>query len=361
LRAKAMTSGPAVANANGIVLVVLSSEQREARRSALSELERPGIELLFEESPVVALDLIAQTPPALVLVGMVVGDMEGLEFLALLLKRVPGFPGKVVVLPDTGDPFPPMLQGRDPVTKKSTTTAIDMPGIAALVAEIAPANLARAPAAPPPNKFEPPASPPPRAPAAAAAPLASAATFEPTEAPRQRRSPLVYVVPAAATLLLVIGLIVAKASGPAPTPVASAQPSAVSTPAASTAAEPTARATETARPPDPLEQLTTLPLSFARGSADFEVKDAAKLDATIDAIKRTLGSSRLEVGGHTSSDGPERRNEELSLKRAANVKRYLVGKGIPEAQTVLKDYKMAAVASAPDDDSNRRVTVRVLR
>jgi outer membrane protein OmpA-like peptidoglycan-associated protein len=110
-----------------------------------------------------------------------------------------------------------------------------------------------------------------------------------------------------------------------------------------------------------LSQLTTLPLSFAKNSADFEITDAAQFDELIATIKRDLGTSMLEVGGHTSTEGSERVNEELSLKRAANVKRYLVSHGIPEDHTVLRDYKTSAVGQAPAQQANRRVTVRVLK
>jgi outer membrane protein OmpA-like peptidoglycan-associated protein/CheY-like chemotaxis protein len=356
---------------NSFVLVVLSSEQREARAPELAGFERPGLSIVFEESPEAALDLIAKTPPAVVLVGMMVGDMEGLEFLALLLKRSPGFQGKVVVMPDKGDPFPPMLQGRDPVTKKSTTTAIDMAGIAALVADLA-VTLD-----PPPVHAKDVA----KAVAKAAEPMVAAAgngaradaspAFEPAITPSSRR-PIGLAI-GALGLVVVIVIVLAKAVGSGPSAVASARPptsspsvepkstgasSPESRPSA-TAAEATAKEPE-ARP-DPLEQLTTLPLTFAKGSADFEVTNTAKLEEIVDGIKRTLGTSRLEVGGHTSSDGPDRLNEDLSLRRAVNVKRYLVGKGIPDAQTVLKDYKMSAAAPSSTDESNRRVTVRVLR
>jgi outer membrane protein OmpA-like peptidoglycan-associated protein len=110
-----------------------------------------------------------------------------------------------------------------------------------------------------------------------------------------------------------------------------------------------------------LDEPTTLPLSFAKGSADFEITDAAKLDSIVETIKHDLGTSTLEIGGHTSTEGPERLNEELSLRRATSVKRYLLTRGIPEDRLVLRDYKASRASTSTADQANRRVTVRILR
>jgi outer membrane protein OmpA-like peptidoglycan-associated protein len=348
------------------VLVALAADQREARGEELARLERSGIEMLFEETSEGALARVEKLRPSLVLVGMTIGDMEGLELLATLFKRVPDFAGKVVVLPDKGDPFPPMLQGRDPVTKKSTTSPIDFAGIEALVD-----TIVRAAAPPPPA----PAPPPP--PAVVAAPVATAppplatASAAPTPPRDPPKRLWVFALGAAAVFLFGwVAIVVVRAGGAASgtTPSAVRSADGTSPPTAGTASSPpspvVAAPAEDAqapnRPEASLDQLTTLPLSFGKGSADFEVTNAAELDATVASIKAALGTSMLEVGGHTSTEGTERVNEELSLRRASNVKRYLVAHGIPEDHIVLRDYKTSAARSATQP-ANRRVTLRVLR
>src|SRR5512136_1377439 len=92
-------------DAHGTVLCVLSAEQQEAYRAELETLQRSGLRFAFQESPEQALDGIADLGPVLVLVGMDIGTMEGLEFVALLFKRYPKFAQRVIVLPDKGDPF----------------------------------------------------------------------------------------------------------------------------------------------------------------------------------------------------------------------------------------------------------------
>jgi outer membrane protein OmpA-like peptidoglycan-associated protein len=355
----------------GSVLIALSSEQREAYASELARLKQPGIGVAFEESSDEALSIVEKKRPSLVLVGMNIGAMEGLEFLATLFKRIPDYAGKVVVLPDKGDPFPPMLQGRDPVSKKSTTTPIDFEGIEALVATLAAPAPAPAPvAAPAPAPVAAPApAPTPRAPAAAPAPapapLARAAepivaAGVPTSGAGSARIFIIAGGIVAVLLLAVIAIVIARGSSPTPRPTPSAQPSVEIPTVSTTVVAPTTTTTtaESATPP-PSDQLTTLPLSFAKGMADFEITNAAELDTVIASLKKDLGSSMLEVGGHTSTEGTERVNEELSIRRAANVKRYLVSRGIPEDHIVLRDYKASAAQSV--QGANRRVTVRVLR
>jgi outer membrane protein OmpA-like peptidoglycan-associated protein len=117
----------------GTVLCVLSSEQQEAYGSELATLQRSGLRFAFQESPEQALDGLGELSPVLVLVGMDVGTMEGLEFVALLFKRYPKFAQRVIVVPDKGDPFPPMMQFRDPKTGRSSTETVDFRAIQALV------------------------------------------------------------------------------------------------------------------------------------------------------------------------------------------------------------------------------------
>jgi len=120
------------------VLCVLSQEQWREYQQDFERMRLPGLDFVLQSSPERALDQVAVVKPSLVIVGMTIGVMEGLEFLALLLRRYKGFDQNVVVLPNKGDPFPPMLQRRDPKTGRSTTEEIDEAAIAALLGSLAP-------------------------------------------------------------------------------------------------------------------------------------------------------------------------------------------------------------------------------
>jgi outer membrane protein OmpA-like peptidoglycan-associated protein len=125
--------------ATACVMCVLSDDQRAEYESELSAMSRPGVTWHFESCADDALDRIGQLRPALVIVGMSLGPTEGLEFVALLFRRHRDFTGKVVVLPNKGDPFPPMLQMRDATTGRSTTVQTDLAGIDELVEGLVPA------------------------------------------------------------------------------------------------------------------------------------------------------------------------------------------------------------------------------
>jgi len=143
------------------VLCVLSGEQWGDYEEELTGLARPGVDLVVQTDPEEALNQVERLEPGLILVGMTLGPVEGLEFLAMFTGRYPKLGTQLVVLPDRGDPFPPMLQCRDPATGKSTTEEIDLPRIGELMSALAP------PKASPPKPAEPA---PPKAKAAEPAP-----------------------------------------------------------------------------------------------------------------------------------------------------------------------------------------------
>lgn len=74
-----------------------------------------------------------------------------------------------------------------------------------------------------------------------------------------------------------------------------------------------------------------------------------------------LADSRILIEGHTDSVGPAAYNMELSNRRAASVKRYLVGLGVPAAR--LETVGRGEAEPIADNDTvegralNRRVTL----
>ncbi|UKN00176.1 OmpA family protein [Paracrocinitomix mangrovi] len=73
---------------------------------------------------------------------------------------------------------------------------------------------------------------------------------------------------------------------------------------------------------------------------------------------------KIEIGGHTDSDGDELANQSLSQKRAEAVKKYLVSKGISASRIVAKGYGESNPIADNNTDKgkalNRRTEVKIL-
>lgn len=103
----------------------------------------------------------------------------------------------------------------------------------------------------------------------------------------------------------------------------------------------------------------------------FDVDQAALKPSALtvlDQLAAALGQlrqTRVEIGGHTDSQGESGYNQQLSERRARAVADYLLGKGIPEAQLRWKGYGETQPAADNATDAgrqkNRRVECRVLR
>ncbi|MCP5305129.1 MAG: OmpA family protein [Chromatiaceae bacterium] len=103
-----------------------------------------------------------------------------------------------------------------------------------------------------------------------------------------------------------------------------------------------------------------VPVEFAFNSADISPDYKPQLDAIAEGIKMTNGVS-VVVEGHTDAYGAEGYNEQLSLRRAAAVKEYLVSMhGIGPSQLIVKGYGEALPIDStnPFAAANRRVQFR---
>lgn len=135
------------------------------------------------------------------------------------------------------------------------------------------------------------------------------------------------------------------AAAPAPAPAAIQQPAPVTASAAPTK------------------------LSFAAEALfDFDksvikAQGRAQLDALL-AKLATLNWTSMTVVGHTDSTGPAAHNQGLSERRAASVKSYLVGQGLPAA--AIEAVGRGEAAPVADNSTptgraqNRRVEVEVV-
>jgi outer membrane protein OmpA-like peptidoglycan-associated protein len=68
----------------------------------------------------------------------------------------------------------------------------------------------------------------------------------------------------------------------------------------------------------------SLPVQFNFDSAEILPSARPQLDALAEGIRRLAEDKRVVIEGHTDAAGSDTYNEQLSLRRAQSVKRYLV-------------------------------------
>lgn len=103
----------------------------------------------------------------------------------------------------------------------------------------------------------------------------------------------------------------------------------------------------------------------------FATNSDQLLDASfpiLDEVASVLDQNqrlRIRVEGHTDTDGKAEHNQELSTRRAASVRAYLVGKGVPEERLESTGCgQTVPVADNATDDGkqqNRRVEFVIMR
>lgn len=89
-------------------------------------------------------------------------------------------------------------------------------------------------------------------------------------------------------------------------------------------------------------------------------------ESALNAAAATLDKNpeiKVEVAGHTDSDGAAEYNESLSARRAATVRDYLISKGIAEDRLTMRGYGESQPITGNDTAegkaTNRRVVLRV--
>ncbi|KFE67309.1 Outer membrane protein A precursor [Hyalangium minutum] len=104
-------------------------------------------------------------------------------------------------------------------------------------------------------------------------------------------------------------------------------------------------------------------LQFAAGSDRIQATSYALLDQAVKVLKQ-YPDVRLEISGHTSSDGNAQANQELPQRRAEAVRKYLLSKGI-EASRVTAQGFGSSRPLMPNEarsgrEKNRRIEFRVI-
>ena len=78
-------------------------------------------------------------------------------------------------------------------------------------------------------------------------------------------------------------------------------------------------------------------LQFETGKATLK-KDCYPMLADLIEIMKLKPTMKIEIGGHTDSDGDDAMNMELSLQRAESVRNYLISQGISANRMISKGY-----------------------
>lgn len=113
-----------------------------------------------------------------------------------------------------------------------------------------------------------------------------------------------------------------------------------------------------------LNQIVTLdPILFAPNSAEILDDSFPILDSAVEILLANP-AGRVEIQGHTDSDGPAEVNLDLSQRRADAVRDYLVEQGVDPARLNATGYGETALKIDPEDSDddkalNRRIEFRV--
>lgn len=103
-------------------------------------------------------------------------------------------------------------------------------------------------------------------------------------------------------------------------------------------------------------------VEFESGSATLTASGRAILDEMAAAIKQ-IGAPKVQLIGHTDSQGNHQANVALSLARASTVRNYLIDKGIPaeslSAAGSGPDQPVASNDTAEGRAKNRRIEFRL--
>lgn len=117
--------------------------------------------------------------------------------------------------------------------------------------------------------------------------------------------------------------------------------------------------------PDAIRQFTGViqGINFRQGTADIEATSFPILDSAVEILAK-YPSIKIEVSGHTSSEGTQARNDELSIQRAEAVRSYFTSKSIDgdriTARGAGSTEPVADNATEEGRKKNRRIEFRVL-
>lgn len=114
---------------------------------------------------------------------------------------------------------------------------------------------------------------------------------------------------------------------------------------------------------DPGTTFSFTNLQFETAKADLKTTSYAQLKNLVEIMKRKT-NFKIQIAGHTDSDGEESANQLLSQKRAESVKNYLISQGIAPNRIVAKGFgeshPVANNNSPQGKAQNRRTEITIL-
>ncbi len=298
------------------IICVLLDKQREEYDKEFAQLQLLDAEFIFESSADAALDLIGKHNPHIVIIGMDIGDVEGIEFIAMLMSRYQSFSRPVVMLPDKADGLPVVAHTKDPSTGRSAVESVEFDYIAKLITQ---PPLGLGVVAPEPEK---------------------------SGKSKSLTLAIVGVLVVVVAILCFVFLMNGKDSK---------------------VTDKDAGVVDGSNQLDSIAKsennVMVMPLSFKHGKGVPTVTDSKKLDAILDILKKKPGSS-IEVTGHTSILGNPEMNFEVGMVRAKMVVDILVKKGISRYRFTLKSVgetePIASNSTEEGQAKNRRVTIQLV-
>lgn len=109
--------------------------------------------------------------------------------------------------------------------------------------------------------------------------------------------------------------------------------------------------------------LTLKGVNFELGSDRLRAESTSVLDEAALTLNSEFKQARVEVAGHTDSQGADAYNQKLSERRAQAVRKYLINRGVSGDRLTARGYgetePVADNATAAGRAQNRRVELRV--
>ena len=97
---------------------------------------------------------------------------------------------------------------------------------------------------------------------------------------------------------------------------------------------------------------------FREGSARLDQASRPALDAVVDVVGK-CPQFKVEVAGHTDSDGSDEENMALSKRRAAAVVEFVRAAGIPAARLSASGYGESRPVQPNDSEKNKALNRRI--
>ena len=102
-------------------------------------------------------------------------------------------------------------------------------------------------------------------------------------------------------------------------------------------------------------------IEFEKAGAEISLKSLGLVDRLSDIARNC--DARIRISGHTDSDGDGTSNLHVSTKRAHNLRKRMLARGVPESQVTAVGYgetRPIADNSTPEGrEKNRRIEIRV--